>query len=63
MLLSRTELGILLVETEGIGPEEMQYIQDFVRRYYNREWKEEYLPQVQLKYAGLLAEEGEYDRA
>lgn len=63
MLLSRTELGILLVETEGIGPEEMQYIQDFVRRYYNREWKEEYLPQVQLKYAGLLAEKGEYDRA
>ena len=63
MLLSRTELGILLEETEGIGLEEMRYIQDFVRKYYNREWKEEYLPQVQLKYAGLLDEKGEYDGA
>ena len=27
------------------------------------EWKEEYLPQVHLKYANLLAREGKYGRA
>lgn len=63
MLLSRVELGILLAETEGIGLDEMQNIQDFVREYYNMEWKEEYLPQVHLKYANLLAGEGKYGRA
>ncbi len=63
MLLSRVELGILLAETEGIGLDEMQNIQDFVREYYNMEWKEEYLPQVHLKYANLLAREGKYGRA
>ena len=63
MLLSRVELGILLAETEGIGLDEMQNIQDFVREYYNMEGKEEYLPQVHLKYANLLAREGKYGRA
>ncbi len=63
MLLGRTEIGILLAQTEGISLKKLKYIQHFVKSYYSKGWVEEYYPKIQLKYAAALAGKGKCRKA
>ena len=62
-LLSRTEIWVFVELAKQNPPGHLKYIHKFVKDSYSTALKSEIYPLVQLEYAKVLAEAGEYEKA